>query len=125
MASIRRGKREGRKQGRLDLLSNDRELYEQAVFARSATERIAEDIDFKPYLDSVNAGSTRTRAALYILVAACIAILAAFRSTSNPDYLDSRVGAFQKAFDCFTAGRVDPSCMDARNYAWHFLYTDD
>jgi hypothetical protein len=93
-------------------------------------------IDFKLYLDAVNAGSQRTRSTLYVLVAILVIILTAYRNTSSPDFLDARLAHFQMASACIEEMRTIESecpvtkqppneeCKKSIDYSIHFLFTD-
>jgi hypothetical protein len=97
---------------------------------------IEEEIDFKSYLDAVNAGSNRTRSTVYVLVAMVVIIFTGYRNTTMPDWLDQRLGKFQLASACVKENSAtdecitnNPSqsdeCTEALGYAKHFLFSDE
>jgi hypothetical protein len=100
----------------------------------TAVTGIEEELDFKPYLDAVNAGSSRTRSTVYVLVAMTVIILTGYRNTASPDWIDKRLEQFQIASACARQNNppdcntVDPSmsaqCIDAVGYSRKFLFTD-
>ncbi len=96
--------------------------------------RIEEEIDFKPYLDAVNAGSSRTRSTVYVLVAMAVIILTGYLNTTSPDWLDQRLAKFQLAAACVKENSLtecitntptqSPECAEGVRYAKDFLFSD-
>lgn len=94
----------------------------------SDIKHLAEDVDFKPYLEAVIAASHRNRSILYILIVALIAIFAAYRNTANPDWLNARLQNFQTAYSCMQGKEntnnsvVKAKCNQAIEYTGNFMY---
>jgi hypothetical protein len=83
---------------------------------------IALDVDFKPYLDAVTTASRRTRSIIYVLIAGLLFIITAFRSTSNPDWTDSRLAQLQLASECINHSDFSsPQCKQSIDYAEGFI----
>lgn len=108
--------------------------HDQSVSA--SMHGIEEQIDFKPYLDAVNAGSNRTRATVYVLLALAVLVLTGYRYTTSPDWLDQRLAQFQLASACVkdqswgesscvtSSPRQSGKCLEAINYSKKFLYSN-
>ncbi len=84
-------------------------------------ESIATD-NFKHYLEVINSDSQRTRAAIYVLIAALLLIFTAYRNTTYPDWLDSRLRRLQEAAVCVEMNCSDDECEVSKKYATDFLF---
>ena len=89
-----------------------------------STKPAPDQTDFKLYLDAVNAASQRTRSTVYVLVAIVVLMLTAYRNTSKPDWIDSRLAYLQLASACIDKGEpYDSDCSYAIDYSKKFLFT--
>jgi hypothetical protein len=77
---------------------------------------------FTPYLEVVNNDSQRTRAAIYVLIAALLLIFTAYRNTTYPDWLDARLAQLQHAALCIEAKVDDDTCKASKDYASEFVF---
>jgi len=77
---------------------------------------------FTPYLEVVNNDSQRTRAAIYVLIAALLLIFTAYRNTTYPDWLDARLAQLQHAALCIEAKVDDDACNASKEYASNFVF---
>jgi hypothetical protein len=96
---------------------------------RKSIELIATGVDFKPYLDAVGLASQRTRFTVYVLIAALLILLTAYRNTSRPDWLDKRLTKMQTAAACLRHESGDlrkarelAGCADPLDYAQTFMF---
>ncbi len=113
---------------------NDKSLFNPTDPVTKSVGSIEEKIDFKPYLDAVNAGSNRTRSTVYVLVAMTVIILTGYRNTTSPDWLDQRLAKFQMTSACVkensltecitSAPSQSPECVEAITYSKDFLFSD-
>jgi len=82
------------------------------------------DTEFKLYLDAVNSASQRTRSTIYVLVAIGVLTLTAYRNTSKPDWVDSRLAQLQLASACVEkGGPFTNECSAAIDYSRGFLFS--
>lgn len=84
-------------------------------------QSIAADIDFKRYLEGVNSDSQRTRAVVFVLVAALLLIFTAYRNTAFPDWTNARLGRLQHAALCLETKLNSDACEASKQYAQGFL----
>jgi hypothetical protein len=82
----------------MDDPSADRRSQHPGEATERAVGSIAVDVDFKPYLEAVTAGSQRARSNVYLLAVALVAMFSAYRTTTRPDWLDARLHALQTAY---------------------------
>jgi hypothetical protein len=83
-----------------------------------------EDVDFKLYLDAVNTSTQRTRSTIYALIIAVLLLATAFRNTTTPDWMNSRLAKLQQASACLEDNdRERPECKDSIDYATDFVFT--
>ncbi len=82
------------------------------------------DTEFKLYLDAVSSASQRTRSTIYVLVAIGVLTLTAYRNTSKPDWVDSRLAHLQLASACVERGELFTlDCSVAIDYSRSFLFS--
>lgn len=85
-------------------------------------ESIAAHDDFKPYLESVIRGATRTRSIIYVLVAALLLVFTAYRTTTSPDWTDLRLARLQQASVCYENNLLSDECKQSIEYAVGFVF---
>lgn len=104
--------------------NNDPDYAAIATANNTKSSDSSREMDFKLYLDAVNAASQRTRSILYVLVAIVVLTLSAYRNTSNPDWIDSRLAQLQLAAACVEQGELDtPKCKASIDYTKEFVFT--
>lgn len=84
-------------------------------------QSIAADVDFTRYLDGVNSDSQRTRAVVFVLVAALLLIFTAYRNTAFPDWTNARLARLQQAALCLETNLNSDECEASKQYALGFL----
>src|SRR5690349_14164782 len=82
-------------------------------------------MDKNLYLDAVTKAAERTRATLYLIVLTMLIVVAAYRNSDSPDWINARAQKLQTALNCWNAPHPDEPCMIAKDYARKYGFSLD